>query len=329
MNLRDLYYSIKPLIPRSVQLSMRRALVRKIRSRSTDIWPIDPASAPDPQGRVRWPENKEFALVLTHDVDTWRGAKHCEALAEIEKDLGFRSSFNFVPERYPIPQGVMERLRQDGHEVGVHGLYHDGQLYKSRQVFDERAIKINRYIQEWGASGFRSPAMHHNLEWLHQLEVLYDASTFDTDPFEPQPDGMQTILPFIVTDADRRHEYVELPYTLAQDFTLFVLMQETDISIWTRKLAWVAGQRGMALINTHPDYMDFGDGDRTPETYPVQYYIEFLQHIKDQYTAGYWHTLPAAIAQYWKEAAHGAPFSTLHHSHPGSATSKTASLCAA
>jgi hypothetical protein len=302
MNLRNIYYSIKPLIPRHSQLQLRRMLVRKLRSRSYAMWPIDPAAAPDPNSvKVEWPERKSFALVLTHDVDTLRGAKHCETLARIEKELGFRSSFNFVPERYPIPEGVMDRLRQDGFEVGVHGLYHDGQLYKSKQIFSERAVKINRYIKEWAAVGFRSPAMHHNLEWLHELDVLYDASTFDTDPFEPQPDGMQTILPFIVTDQVRQHHYVELPYTLAQDFTLFVLMQEQNISIWTQKLAWINSHHGMALINTHPDYMDFGDGDTSPETYPVQRYIDFLQHIKKQYAASYWHTLPAGMAKFWKE----------------------------
>jgi hypothetical protein len=312
-----------------VQLHLRRTLVKKIRSGSADIWPIDPAAALHPQAaQVRWPENKEFALVLTHDVDTWRGAKYCETLARIEKDLGFRSSFNFVPERYPIPDGVMNRLRDDGFEVGVHGLYHDGQLYKSRQIFGERAVKINSYIKAWSAVGFRSPAMHHNLEWLHDLEVLYDASTFDTDPFEPQPDGMQTIWPFTVTDQAGRHQYVELPYTLAQDFTLFVLMQETEISIWTQKLAWIAGHHGMALINTHPDYMDFGDGDHSSETYPIQYYIDFLQHLQAQYNAGYWHALPAAVAQYWKEATHPGPASAVQNGTPYSAACQTTTLCA-
>ena len=40
--------------------------------------------------------------------------------------------------------------------------------------------------------------MLHNLEWFHDLNVKYDSSTFDTDPFEPQPDGVGTIFPFWV-----------------------------------------------------------------------------------------------------------------------------------
>ena len=50
-------------------------------------------------------------------------------------------------------------------------------------------MRINGYAREWGASGFRSGFMLRNLDWLHDLDVQYDASTFDTDPFEPQPDG--------------------------------------------------------------------------------------------------------------------------------------------
>ena len=117
-------------------------------------------------------------------------------MTDIEKELGFRSSFNFVPERYQVSSEIRDRLTSDGFEVGVHGLYHDGKLYKSRKIFRERSAQINQYMEEWKAVGFRSPAMHHNLDWLHDLNIEYDASTFDTDPFEPQSDGVRTIFPF-------------------------------------------------------------------------------------------------------------------------------------
>ena len=87
--------------------------------------------------------------------------------------------------------------------------------------------------------GFRSAFMFHNLEWLKELNVLYDASTFDTDPFEPQPDGANTIFPFWVGRSDGSG-YVELPYTLPQDSTLFLVLGEKTNDIWKRKLDWVA-----------------------------------------------------------------------------------------
>jgi hypothetical protein len=48
-----------------------------------------------------------------------------------------------------------------------------------------------------------------------------------------------------------------LPYTLVQDFNLFKILREPNIDIWKRKLDWIAERGGMALINTHPDYMGF------------------------------------------------------------------------
>ena len=52
-----------------------------------------------------------------------------------------------------------------------------------------------------------------------------------------------------------RSGYVELPYTLPQDSTLFLLLCEKTTDIWRRKLDWIAAHGGMALIDTHPDYM--------------------------------------------------------------------------
>ena len=75
-------------------------------------------------------------------------------------------------------------------------------------------------------------------------------------PFEPQPDGVSTIFPFTVKNGGPEKSYIELPYTLPQDFLLFVLMRETTIDIWKRKLDWIAEKGGMALLIAHPDYMN-------------------------------------------------------------------------
>src|SRR5262249_50640883 len=146
-----------------------------------------------------WPDNKKFALVLTHDVEGNGGVANCPALMELEAKLGFRSSYNFIPEGdYRVSKQLRQQLVANGFEVGVHDLHHDGKLYSSRIGFAQKAQRINEYLQEWGAVGFRSGFMLHNLDWLGDLNALYDASTFDTDPFEPQPDGVGTIFPFWV-----------------------------------------------------------------------------------------------------------------------------------
>jgi hypothetical protein len=63
--------------------------------------------------------------------------------------------------------------------------------------------------------------MLRQLDWFHDVEIDYEGSTFDTDPFEPQPDRCQTIFPLFVPDESKtdRLGYVELLYTLPQDST--------------------------------------------------------------------------------------------------------------
>ena len=43
---------------------------------------------------------------------------------------------------------------------------------------------------------------------------------------------------------------------------LFILMKEKNIDIWKQKLDWISEHSGMALLNTHPDYMNFDGGIR-------------------------------------------------------------------
>ncbi|MCG2778765.1 MAG: hypothetical protein L6406_24070 [Desulfobacterales bacterium] len=218
---------------------------------------------------------------------------------DLEESLGFRSSFSFVPERYNVSQTLRNEIISRGFEVSVHGLKHDGKLFKSKKIFNKRAKRINHYLQEWEAKGFTSPSTHHNLNWMHALNIEYDISTFDTDPFEPQPDAVSTIFPFRVQNNSSENGFVELPYTLPQDFSLFVIMMEQNINIWKKKLDWIASKGGMALVNTHPDYMRF-DNDCSRETYPSDYYKEFLLYVRDKYQDQYWHALPGEIARFWK-----------------------------
>lgn len=298
MFLLKIYYYIKPIIPKSLQFFVRRRMVLHKRLSHTHVWPIQEDAGEQPQRWPGWPHEKKFALVLTHDVDTPTGYSRCLDLMELEKSLGFRSSFNFVPEQYEVSPKLRYDLAQDGFEVGVHGLRHDGKLYATRRIFNKRATKINSYLKDWEAVGFRSPSMHHNLDWLHDLTIEYDSSTFDTDPFEPQPDGAETIFPFRIAENGTQRGYFELPYTLPQDFTLFVLMREKDNSIWERKLDWIAKKGGMALMLTHPDYMNFDGKKQRSSEYPVQYYENFLLYISKNYKGQYWHALPRQVARF-------------------------------
>ncbi len=294
----SLYYHLKPFIPRRLQIEIRRQIVLRKRERCSHIWPIDERAGNPPEGWTGWPDGKKFALVLTHDVESAKGVEKVIPLAELEMKLGFRSSFNFVAEDYRVPDSVFDYLRNNGFEIGVHGLSHNGNLFDSWGKFEKKTSRINRYIKEWKASGFRTPSIYHNLEWISHLDIGYDSSTFDTDPFEPQPDGVGTIFPFWVPGRDGQKGYVELPYTLPQDFTLFVLMAEKGIDIWKRKLDWIAEKGGTALLITHPDYMGFGAKEYKTGKYSFEYYGKFLKYVKDKNEGNYWNALPQEVTNY-------------------------------
>jgi CelD/BcsL family acetyltransferase involved in cellulose biosynthesis len=300
MRLTDFYYLLRPALPSSVRLALRRIHARRLWHRVGGSWPISEAAHRVPQGWPGWPDGKEFAFVLTHDVEGKRGLKRCRALAEMDIALGFRASFNFVPEgEYETPASLRAFLDEHGFEVGVHDLHHDGKLYRSRASFKSDAHRINRYLASWPAVGFRSGFMFHNLGWLHDLDILYDASTFDTDPFEPQPDGVNTIFPFWVPRADGTG-YVELPYTLPQDSTLFLLLRETAIDVWKRKLDWVAARGGLALVIVHPDYMSF-DGRRSSSEYGAELYEDLLKYVSTRYGSRCWFALPRDVAEHVRQ----------------------------
>ncbi len=292
------YYLLKPAIPAWLRMMLRRYWAKRLRCQVSSFWPIDTAAAQTPAGWPGWPDGKKFAFALTHDVEGVRGLERCRALAEVEMRLGFRSSFNFVPEgEYAVPDTLRAFLRVNGFEVGVHDLHHDGSLYRSAKTFKTQAQKINQHLQSWEAVGFRSGFMFHNLEWLQDLNILYDASTFDTDPFEPQPDGTKTIFPFWVLGNDGKG-YVELPYTLPQDSTLFLLLKENSIDIWKRKLDWVAQQGGLALVIVHPDYIGFNGQKRVGE-YGLQLYRDLLEYVAKRYSDQCWLALPKEVARYF------------------------------
>jgi glycosyltransferase involved in cell wall biosynthesis len=312
------YYRLKPYMPWRMRMALRRIVARRKRASHLDVWPIDESASCPPVGWPGWPEGKQSAFVLTHDVEGPEGLARCRQLMALEKELGFKSSFNFIPAGpYQVPAELRDEITRHGFEVGVHDLAHDGRLFTSPQEFPPKAERINHYLHEWGAVGFRAGFMLRNLDSIHQLDILYDASTFDTDPFELQSKGAGTIFPFWVeappisgdapgasahpgapSTARTRGGYVELPYTLPQDSTLFLVFRETSPEIWMRKLDWIVRHGGMVLVNVHPDYLRFEGDPPSPRTYPISHYKRFLEYFRDRYQAQCWQPLAKDLAKF-------------------------------
>jgi peptidoglycan/xylan/chitin deacetylase (PgdA/CDA1 family) len=207
-------------------------------------------------------------------------------LRDVERSLGFRSSWNLVPSGYAVDDALVEELRSDGFEVGVHGYRHDGRDFASLQEFRSRLPGIRRRAEEWNAEGFRAPSSLRVWDWMPELGFDYDSSYSDTAPFEPQPGGCCSLLPFFNRDL------VELPITMPQDHTMFEILGEPDERLWREKGALVRERKGMALMLTHPDYA-------TPDR--VAAYARLLERYRDDETA--WRALPAEVSSWWRDRA--------------------------
>jgi glycosyltransferase involved in cell wall biosynthesis len=302
MLLNKAYYALKPFIPWHVRIAARRRLARVRLAANVATWPIDELAGETPPGWPGWPDGKRFAFVLTHDVEGLKGFRRIERVMELESRYGFRSSFNLVPKgEYVVTDDIVASIVRAGFEVGVHGLEHDGKLYHSKPEFARKAVAINSYLDRWGAVGFRSPLMQHRLGWLHKINAEHDGSTFDTDPFEPEPDGVRTIFPFWVP-GPCGEGFVELPYTLVQDFNLFVVLRERNIKKWTDKLDWIAQRGGMAMLITHPDYMSFDGSACARDEFPVSLYEELLNYVCEKYGKDLWAALPRDVNTYYRNA---------------------------
>jgi peptidoglycan/xylan/chitin deacetylase (PgdA/CDA1 family) len=297
----DLFYTLKPVVPRWMQIKVRRQMALRLQRRNHYCWPIAEPAGALPPGWPGWPDGKRFAVVLTHDVEMPSGVSRCEQLASLEEERGLRSAFGFVPLRYETPERLRRTLSERGHEVIVHDLYHDGKLFRNWRKFAERRGPINEFLQRWETRGFSSGAMLHNLPWISQLNIDYSISTYDVDPFEPQSCGSGRIFPYWVQSPDGEgHGFVELPYTLPQDFTLFILLGEQSNAIWRRKLDWIAAKGGMALIKTHPDYMVFPQERKRIDGYPVELYTDLLDYVSARYGDEAWFAQPSEVARYWR-----------------------------
>ena len=297
---RRSYYRFRRLVPRETQLVARRWFSRIQSKRRFPAWPVETAlhdfyallfelvgslvSEPVPI-IAPWPEGYSWAFVLTHDVETAAGCDSIAILRDIELDRDYRSSWNFVPRNHHAPlESTLRELRQTGFEVGVHGLRHDGRDISDHE---QRFPLLREYAQAWDAVGFRSPATLRDWNVMPRLELDYDSSYSDTAPYEPQPGGCCSWLPYLIEDL------VELPITLPQDHTLFEILGGFDEQLWLEKATFLRDRGGMALVLTHPDYAENHD--------LVSAYRSLLVAFEDDASA--WKALPRDVSSWWRERA--------------------------
>ena len=170
---RSAYYTVRKFMPVQFRKYLQRMHLADWRRICFPDWPVDCSVdslfeqllrlAIEVRGGAQmpfiwfWPNDHSGCLIMTHDVEQRAGRDFCSTLMKLEEDAGFRSSFQIIPEeRYDVPSCFLEEIRRRGHEINVHDLNHDGNLFRERAEFLRRAAKIRTYARQFSAEGFRS-----------------------------------------------------------------------------------------------------------------------------------------------------------------------------
>jgi peptidoglycan/xylan/chitin deacetylase (PgdA/CDA1 family) len=203
----------------------------------------------------QWPDEFRCALVLSHDVDTSGQTRGIERLRKVAEARGIRSTFSFVGETLSHYHGLIDDLRGAGHEIGLHDRYHDNCVaFLTEDAIRERLEPLREQLETYGIKGFRSPSWYVSATlWcaLRHVGFRYDMSALDNWPFfHPRRNyGVASLFPFLVDGL------AVLPNTIPYDdmprFSGYSLKQ--IMKFWKPKLDWVACNRGLIMLNAHPD----------------------------------------------------------------------------
>ena len=302
---RKAYYVARPFLAVGFRKYVQRFHLRDRKNIQFPRWPIDNTAdqlctelmsmSVKANGGMRipfvwfWPDEHQGCVLMTHDVEHEAGRDFCGQLMDMDERHGIRSSFQVVPEeRYEVSDAFLETIRSRGFELNVHDLNHDGHLFENREMFLERAKKINAYTAQWRTEGFRAGGMYRNAEWSDAFRFDYDMSFPCAAHLEPQQGGCCTIMPYI------SNGLVEIPLTTTQDYSLFHILGQHSIDLWKDEVANLSASNGLASFIIHPDYVIESRERRVYENL-----LKYLSEICSR--AKLWQPLPRDVARWWRE----------------------------
>jgi len=301
---RKCYYFLRPFLPVRVRKHLQKVHLRGWDKIGFPRWPVDLsveilmestmrlALKSSGLGRIPfiwfWPDGAPSCAIMTHDVESGIGRDFCGQLMDIDDSFGIKSSFQIVPEtRYDTRNGLLDTFHQRGFEVNVHDLNHDGLLFKRKEEFLRRAIQINEYTKKFGSQGFRAGAMYRNQTWYDAFDFSYDMSVPNVAHLEPQQGGCCTVMPYFIG------KILELPLTTIQDYSLFHILGEYSIDLWTRQIESILERNGLISFICHPDYLI---ESRAQGVY--RDLLGYLSRLRSDKKL--WVTLPREVDHWWR-----------------------------
>jgi peptidoglycan/xylan/chitin deacetylase (PgdA/CDA1 family) len=229
--------------------------------------------------------------VTTHDIDTdFCQNEGREIVASVESDLGVKASYFFVPQsvQYDLNRQAIQDLIDDEHEIGMHGVSHDGKLAlhdPEKLTMQLRAGK--RILESIGTEvvSFRSP-------WILRsalLPVTLAAEGFKIDSSFPDVDvismgrqsrGLSYNRPFRprVLKGNSVGELLpiwEVPISGPQDVHLIEDLKVSDeqlLQVWKYKADFCRDFNGVFVLHTHPLHI----------CSRIEAYAQFLRYLQKE-----------------------------------------------
>ena len=249
-----------------------------------------------------WPEGKQYAVTLSHDIDTdycFRFPALLEKVRALDEAAGMRSAWMIVTRLLAAGRRALDDLYAAGHEIGFHDARHDHRLPFLHPVrMAERIAEATALIDAYGTTGFRSPSYLRSPALYQALDGIlqYDMSMHDVIEGFCRPrrrhEGCSTCLPFFVEGTD----VLEIPTTVPEDWYFDSQGCADPQSVLRNQLRSVVSikQRGgVAGILTHPE----------PElaTLPdwLDIYHELLAQLSGDSEA--WVARPCDINRHWRQ----------------------------
>ena len=196
------YYNLKPLLPRALQLAMRRRYAKRQARAEFPRWPIEPILVERRAGRAARraaTERRERAAAGSRPGPTATASPRSSPTTSRGRraspwsaDHGDRAA-----PRLPLLLELRRRVVPDRGRAcsttsappaarsACTGSSTTASCSRAAPTSRRSCRRSTAKLAEWDAVGFRSPATHRNADWMEELGAAYDSSFPDTDPFEP------------------------------------------------------------------------------------------------------------------------------------------------
>lgn len=199
--------------------------------------------------------NKRAVVCLSHDVDNDEGYAFVRGIADIDREAGIPSTFNFLThDNYALHGHLLRTLADEGFETGLHGYTHDqGASFRRPATIRKRLDAAMSRLEGYGVMGARTPALSRGpryFELLGEFGILYDSSLQVGSAIYP---SVRLPYPFYL----ERFGLWELPLMVQDDNYLrdATCSEDEMLNSIRRFIRETVELNGMCVINFHPHLM--------------------------------------------------------------------------